>query len=64
MSDRWVIVPNKLRDEINAQLDKALEGMDEEAVAGRSEYFAQLLAFFDDHGRLPDFEIAKREDAA
>jgi hypothetical protein len=60
---KLVIVPNELRDAINAKLDAAI-ATEPGAALDRDELYSQLLAYFDEHGQLPEFVIAKKEDAA
>ena len=56
-----VIVPNELRDAINRALDCALEDCPE-AERDRESLYHQLLEYFDEHGSIPEFKIAKAED--
>lgn len=56
----WVIVPNSLRDEINAKLDSAFAKAPE-AEKDREIFYHQLLNYFDLHGFLPDFKLQKIE---
>lgn len=58
-----VIVPNCLRDAINAKLDKAIEACPE-AAKDREYFYDQLLAYFDEHGEVPDFNISKNPNKA
>jgi hypothetical protein len=55
---RLVIVPNVLRDKINAAIDKELDGRPIEE-AERQDVFDKLLAFWDEHGAIPDFKLTK-----
>lgn len=55
------IVPSVLRDAINAALDDALNECPE-AERDRYHLFQILLEYFDEHGRLPEFSIRKRDD--
>jgi hypothetical protein len=55
---RIVIVPNNLRDAINAKLDAAL-ALVPDAAKDREHLYGQLLAHFDEHGVLPDFQIQR-----
>lgn len=55
---KTVILPNSLRDEINAAIDAALKGRvcsDDE----RRSIFAQLLSYVDAYGVLPEFSLDK-----
>lgn len=55
-----VIVPDSLRNAIDAKLDEAFLACPD-AEKDRDELFRQLLAYFNDHGVVPDFTLAKRE---
>lgn len=56
---RAVIVPNSLRDAIYAKLDAAFAKVPAAAITeGDKEFFYyELLAYFDKHGVIPDFEL-------
>lgn len=56
-----VIVPNELRDAINAKLDKAIAECPG-AEIDRQELFRQLLTYYNDHGVIPDFSVKPKED--
>lgn len=53
------IVPNSLRDAINAKLDLALADIPEAAIE-RETYYQKLLEFYDDNGYIPKFTIFKK----
>ncbi len=53
-----VVVPNKLRDKINAKLDAAFAECPE-AEFEREGLYSQLLAYFDEHGVVPEFSLVK-----
>ena len=55
-----VIVPNDLRDAINAHLDAAIAKAPE-AEIDREYFYSVLLNFFDENGYLPEFSLEKRE---
>ena len=55
---RMVIVPNELRDAINAKLDTAIAACPD-AAKDRDTLYKQLLTYFDEHGEVPDFDLAK-----
>jgi hypothetical protein len=55
-----VIVPNSLRDAINAKLDAAIAEVPD-AEKDREILYGQLLDYFDEHGVVPDFSLAKKE---
>jgi hypothetical protein len=58
--DVFVVVPNDLRDAINAQLDAALVGLPQLSEEDRAHLYAQLLDYVDQHGALPTkFTIEK-----
>lgn len=56
----FVIVPDSLREAINAKLDVALATEPAAEAHDRECLYNQLLAFFDEHGYLPDFTVRKR----
>ena len=56
---RIVIVPNSLRDRINAALDVALADAPDATPDDREALYHQLLAFYDQNGYVPDFTVAK-----
>lgn len=56
-----VITPNSLRDAINAKLDAAIAACPA-AQKDREELYRQLLQYFNEHGELPDFSLAKKEE--
>ena len=56
---RLVIVPNALRDAINDALDEALHEAPPDAAQDREALYRQLVAFYDEHGYIPDFTVAK-----
>lgn len=58
---RLVIVPNDLRDKINAAIDQALDGRPCDD-ASREVIYGQLLEYFDDHGELPDFTLSPKAE--
>jgi hypothetical protein len=53
-----VIVPNSLRDAINAKLDAAI-AQAPDAEKDRDVLYGQLLAYFNEHGVVPDFSLVK-----
>jgi hypothetical protein len=55
-----VIVPNDLRDTINAKLDAAFLKCPD-AEKDRDVLYQQLLDYFDDMGVIPDFELGKKD---
>jgi hypothetical protein len=55
-----LIVPNYLRDQINAAIDAALVDVPE-AAADREIFFAALLDHVNEHGVIPEFSLVKRE---
>lgn len=54
-----VIVPNYVRDAINKALDRAIAECPDAAYE-RGVLFDQLLAYFDEHGAVPKFTLARR----
>ncbi len=53
-----VVVPNALRDAINDVLDRAIAECPG-AATERDALYEQLLAYFDEHGVIPDFTIER-----
>lgn len=53
-----VIVPNVLRDAINAKLESAFKDVPE-AEKDREILYKQLLVYFNEHGEVPDFSLIK-----
>lgn len=56
---RLVIVPDRLREAINAKLDVALKPWPEATSEDREHLFGLLLAHYDQTGCIPDFEVEK-----
>lgn len=54
-----VIVPNSLSDAIHAAIDRELNGRPMEAEE-REIIYGQLLSYYDEHGRIPDFYLKPR----
>lgn len=54
-----VIVPDWLREAIYAKIDKALIECPDAAV-DRELFYQQLLAHFNEHGEIPDFNLEKK----
>lgn len=54
-----VVVPNKLRDQINAALDLALKDWPEHTARDRAVLYHEVLALFNQHGKLPEFTVEK-----
>ena len=57
----FVIVPDSLREAINEKLDAAFEqaGVEPKPEERESTY-RSLLAYFDEHGEIPEFTITKK----
>lgn len=53
----FVVVPDSLRNAINNKLDAAIADCPD-AAKDRDALYGQLLAFFNEHGRVPDFTLA------
>lgn len=53
-----LIVPDALRNEINRRLDAAYAETPE-AEVDREQHYAVLLRYFNDHGVLPSFNVAR-----
>lgn len=63
VQDHMVLVPDYVNDAINKALDQALSAKPE-AASRRDEFYSILLAYFDEHGYVPDFLITKEADHA
>ena len=57
-----VIVPNVLSAAINRALDLAIAECSD-AAPNRELFYDRLLAYFNEYGEIPEFSLAKREDA-
>jgi len=55
-----VIVPDSLREAINAKLDAAIAKCPD-AAKDREVLYSHLVGFFDEYGYLPDFELTPAE---
>ena len=56
-----VIVPNFLRDAINAKLDEVFKTCPE-AEKERESLYQRLLEYFDEHGVIPDFTLTSNPE--
>jgi hypothetical protein len=54
------IVPDSLRNAINAKLDAALTDVPD-AAKDRDHLYHELLYFFNENGYLPEFSIGKKD---
>ena len=52
-----VIVPNSLRDAIYRKVDAAIEKAPA-AAPDREFFYGKILEYFNEHGEIPDFELA------
>lgn len=57
---RIVIVPNHISDAINKAIDEKLDGRPI-SPEEREDVYNILLAYFDDHGRIPDFHLTAKQ---
>ena len=57
---RFVIVPDSLSSAINLKLDIAIAACPA-AAADRAELYRELVAYFDEHGEIPEFELKRKE---
>lgn len=57
----FYVVHNDLRDAIYRKIDKALEDAPEDAKRDREAFYEQLLGYYNEHGRIPNFSITLRE---
>lgn len=55
----FLVVPDYIFDAINAKLDAAIE-KHPDAEADRDTLCSQLIDFVDEHGYVPDFDLARR----
>ena len=55
-----LLVPNHVRDAINAAIDAALVECPD-AAQERDQFYETLLAYFNEHGRIPDFSIQPKD---
>jgi hypothetical protein len=55
-----VIVPNALRDAINAKLDVVFKDTPE-AEKDRDYLYNQIILFYNEKGYIPDFSLSKKE---
>lgn len=53
---RMVIVPNELRDAINAAIDEQIAKVPD-AAPDREHFYQTLLNYYDQHGVIPPFEL-------
>ena len=53
------IVPDDLREAIEARLDEAIASCPD-AAADRDELYRQLLSYFHEHGVIPNFSLEKK----
>jgi hypothetical protein len=58
----WV-VPNELSDEINRRLDEQI-ALVPDAEKDRDVLYHGLLTYFNEHGVIPDFSLARKEAAS
>jgi hypothetical protein len=56
----FFVVPNELRDAINAKLDVAIVACPG-AAKDRDELYGYLLGYFNEHGVIPDFSLQKKD---
>jgi len=57
----FVLVPNHVRTAINDKINAQLK-MNPEAASERERIYDQLLRYYDEHGTVPDFTLARLED--
>lgn len=58
----FVIVRNYVADAINAVIDQKLNGRPCDADS-REIIFGQVLAYFDEHGHIPEFDLTEPEES-
>ena len=59
---QFMVVPNRLSDEIYQRIDKEIERYPE-AAPDRDRFDQELLQYFDKYGVIPEFSIAPSEGA-
>ncbi len=57
---KMVIVPNELREAIYARVDRAI-ALSPDAYVDRESFYQHLLAFYDEHGYIPEFTLEKNQ---
>lgn len=57
----FVVVPNHVRDAINAKIDEKIKGHPE-AAKERGRIYDQLLRYYDEHGTVPDFTLTRLDE--
>jgi len=55
-----VIVPNHISDAIYKKIDEALKRRPE-LVGHREDIFTDLLSYYDETGRIPDFSLEPKD---
>lgn len=60
MTMQLFIVPNELRDAIYAKLDAEIAKWPD-AAKDREALYEQLLAYFNEHGVIPEFSLTPKE---
>lgn len=55
-----LIVPNYVRDAINAKLDAAIAEVPD-AAKDRDHLYQMLLSHFNEHGDVPEFTLTKAQ---
>jgi hypothetical protein len=53
---RLLVVPNYLREQIYAAIDREIERVPE-AAPDREYFYKQVLGYFDEHGVVPAFSL-------
>ena len=57
----FVVVPNVVGDEINRKLDEQI-ALHPDAAKDREVLYKQLVAYFNDHGSVPDFSLQRHPE--
>lgn len=59
----FVVVPNYLSDEIYRRLDAEI-AKEPDAAKDREALYRQLLSYFNEHGVIPNFSLARAKGAS
>ena len=60
MTGRIVIVPDELYEALQSRLDAEIAKVPD-AAKDRDHLYRQLLAYVDEHGKIPDFSLERKK---